>query len=141
MKIARLGTLSVLILLGAGCLTEDLRQAYPGAPLPANEICTLRVPAMLDVQAIDSVSTDWSLRIRKGDVQVLQMMPGHHRLLVRYYDPTADESNQEVYQVDHIAVDFTAKPQSVHELRYETWAHNPEMRRAREKVRVWAVQP
>ena len=68
------------------------------------------------------------------------MAPGNHRLLVRYYDPTADESRQEIYEVDRIAVALTANPKSVHELQYDTWTHDPELRKTGEKVRVWVVE-
>ena len=132
--------LALSALLGAACLTDDVRQAYPGAPLPANETCVLRVPAMLDVRAIDGVPTDWSLRIKKGNLQTITLLPGSHRLLVRYYDPTADESRREPYEVDRMDVTLVANPQSVHELKYETWTRNMDMQRAKQKVRVWVEQ-
>ena len=81
MKAALPGLLMVLALLGAGCLTDDIRQAYPGAPLPADETCTLFVPAMLDVRSIDGVPMDWSMRIKRGKMQELSLLPGNHRLL------------------------------------------------------------
>ena len=137
MKAALLCVLAATALLGAGCLSDDIHQAYPGAPLAADQTCTLFVPAMLDVQAIDGVPMDWSLRMKKGKRQELHLIAGHHRLLVRYYDATADESKHEVYEVDRLEVLLVANPQSVHELKYDTWALNLEMRRAREKVRVW----
>jgi hypothetical protein len=127
-------------LAGGGCLTADVRQAYPGAPLPAAETCALRVPAMLDVRAVDGVRTDWSLRVKQGSSQLLRLPAGTRRLLVRYYDPTADESRREVYEQDNIEVLLQANPQSEHELKYETWTRNLEMQRARQKVRVW-VEP
>ena len=132
--------LAAVAALGTGCLSNDFHQAYPGAPLPPEETCTLRVPAMLDVRAIDGVPTDWNLRVRKGAMQELSLLPGTHRLLLRYYDPTADESRQEIYEVDRLDVAFQANPQSVHELQYETWVRNPDMRHAKQKVRVWVVQ-
>ena len=95
---------------------------------------------MLDVRAIDGVATDWSLRVKKGKMQELRMIPGNHRLLIRYYDATADESKHEVYEADRLEVALVANPQSVHELKYDTWAHNPDLRRAKEKVRVWVEQ-
>lgn len=127
-------------MFGGGCLSPDIHQAYPGAPLPAEQTCTLLVPAMLDVRSIDGVPTDWSLRLKKGGMQELSMIPGRHRLLVRYYDPTADESRQEVYQEDRIDVLLDANPGSAHELKYDTWTYNPELRKAREKVRVWVME-
>ena len=140
MKSICLTILAALALLGAGCLSDDIRQAYPGAPLSADETCMLRVPAMLDVQAIDGVPTDWSMRVKRGRMQDLSLLPGNHRLLIRYYDATADESKHEVYEADRLEVVLMANPRSVHELKYETWARNPEMRRAKEKVRVWLEQ-
>ena len=139
MKTVCLTALAAAALLLCGCLSNDFRQVYAGAPLPADETCTLLVPAMLDVRAIDGVSTDWSLRLKKGRMQELSMLPGHHRLLIRYYDPTADESRHEIYEADRIEVTFDAKPRSVHEMKYDTWAHNPELRRNKEKVRVWVT--
>ena len=140
MKIAFRCMLAAVAALGAGCFSNDFHQAYPGAPLLPEETCTLRVPAMLDVRAIDGVATDWSLRVKKGPMQELSLLSGAHQLLVRYYDPTADESRQEIYEVDRIAVAFQANPKSVHELQYETWTRNAEMRRAKQKVRVWVTQ-
>ena len=140
MKTACLAALTVSALLVAGCLTNDVRQAYPGAPLPADETCTLLVPAMLDVRSIDGVHTDWSLRLKKGAMQELSLMPGKHRLLIRYYDPTADEALHEVYEADRIEGALAANAKSVHELKYDTWARNPELRKAKEKVRVWVVE-
>ncbi len=140
MKAALPGLLMVLALLGAGCLTDDIRQAYPGAPLPADETCTLFVPAMLDVRSIDGVPMDWSMRIKRGKMQELSLLPGNHRLLIRYYDPTADESRQEIYEVDRIELSLAANPKSVQELKYDTWTHNAALRQAREKVRVWVEQ-
>ena len=140
MRTALLAALAVSALLGAGCLSDDIRQAYPGAPLPADETCTLRVPAMLDVRSIDGVPTAWSLRLKKGSMQELSLLPGNHRLLVRYYDPTADDALHEVYEADRIEVSLAANPKSVHELKYDTWARNPELRKAKEKVRIWVVE-
>ncbi len=140
MKITCHLVLAAVAALGAGCFSNDFHQAYPGAPLLPEETCTLRVPAMLDVRAIDGVPTSWSLRMKKGAMQELSLLPGHHQLLVRYYDPTADESRQEIYEVDRIEVALQANPQSVHELQYETWTRNAEMRRAREKVRIRVVE-
>ena len=98
MRTADLVTLVGLIWIGAGCQTADFHQAYPGAPLPAEETCMLRVPAILDVQSIDGVPTEWSLRFKKSEFQELSLVAGNHHLLVRYNDPTADESRQEMHR-------------------------------------------
>ena len=140
MKKVCVAALTLSALLGAGCLTESIHQAYAGAPLPAHETCTLRVPAMLDVRGVDGVPMDWSLRVKQGSVQELSLLPGNHQLWVRYYDPTADATKQEIYEADRILVSFNANPESVSELKYETWTHNPELRKAKEKVHVWVVQ-
>jgi hypothetical protein len=131
--------LAMCVLLGAGCVSEGVRQAYAGAALPDSETCALVVPAMLDVRAIDGVPTDWSLRVKSESARTLRLLPGTHRLWVRYYDPSADEKRREVYEVDRIEVTLQAAAQSVHELRYETWTRNMEMQRARQKVRVWVA--
>lgn len=127
----------VCALACGGCLNGDVRQGYPGAALPVDETCTLQVPAMLDVRAVDGVRTDWSLRVKQGRTQSLRLPAGTHRLVVRYYDPTADESRREVYAMDGIEVLLQANRQSEHVLKYETWTRNLDMQRARQKVRIW----
>lgn len=127
-------------LLGTGCLTSEVRQTYPGAPQPADKTCTLHVPDILEVRAIDGVPTDWSLRIRKEPVQELSLLSGGHRLQVKYYDPTADESRHVIYDAGPFEVAFVGDARSVYELKYETAKTSPELRKTSQKVRVWVVQ-
>ena len=140
MKTLLLTTLTACALLGAGCFSSDVHQAYAGAPLPADMTCTLQVPGLLEVRAIDGVPTDWSLRIKKAQVQVLSLLAGGHRLQVKYYDPTADESRHEVYEAGPFELSFVGDAGSVHELKYETVQSNPELRKTGQKARVWLDQ-
>jgi hypothetical protein len=132
--------LAACALLGAGCFSSAVLQSYSGAPLPATETCTLRVPSLLELRAIDGVPTDWSLRIKKDPVQLLSLRAGRHRLLVKYYDPTADESRYEVYEAGPFETIFVGDPGSVQELKYETSNSNSELRKTRQKARVWVEQ-
>ena len=132
--------LTACALLGAGCLSSEVRQAYSGAPQPADKTCTLHVPDILEVRAIDGVPTDWNLRIRKEPVQELILLSGGHRLQVKYYDPTADESRHEIYDAGPFEVAFVGDGRSVYELKYETAKTSPDLRKSGQKVRVWVVQ-
>lgn len=137
MKCLYASLLLLSVLLGAGCLSSDVHQAYPGAALAANETCTLQVPGELEVRAIDGIPTDWSLRIRKDPVQTLSLVAGGHRLQVKYYDPTADESKHEIYDAGPFDLSFVGSAGSVHALRFETVKTNPELRKTNQKVLVW----
>jgi len=132
--------LAACALLGAGCLSSKVHQAYPGAPQPVDRTCILRVPYLLEVRAIDGVPADWSLRIKNDSVQKLSLLSGGHRLQIRYYDPTADESRHEIYDAGPFDVTFVGDAGSVHELKYETSKSNPELRTTNQKVRVWVKQ-
>ena len=140
MKISLPAMLATCVLLGAGCFSPDVHQVYLGEPQPPEKTCTLLVPGLLEIRAIDGVPADWRLRIKRASMQELSLLAGSHYVLVKYYDPTADESRHEVYEDAPVVITFLGDCGSVHELKYETALQHPELRSAGRKVHIWAAQ-
>lgn len=107
--------LALTALLATGCATSPGLRFYPGEARPAESVAQIDVAPEFEVKTVDGQKTGDGF-FGKASGTVLEVLPGHHELVARFYSPfengttgvnssfdKPDRSNYQTLSLDAVA--------------------------------------